>query len=204
MPGIGLDPSGRAEAHALARALAVATPVAVYASPLERTMQTASIIGEACGVAVTPHDAFIEMDVGAWTGHSIVSLDADATDAWRRFNAYRSGTPAPGGELQLTVQARVVAALLELASAHADATVVVVTHAEIIRVAVGHALGVPIDLQRRIHVAPASVSTIELDAWDARLVALNHGHGLPLAHPRAEALNPNRREPLHRADRSHR
>jgi broad specificity phosphatase PhoE len=171
-PGMSLDDVGRRQATALAHDLADAGAAAIYTSPLERAMETACAIGARAGVTVTPLQALIEMDVGEWTGRTLTELDADAGDAWRRHNVFRSASRAPRGELQLEVQARAVAALLDLLQRHASDTVIAVTHAEVIRAVLGHWLGVPIDLQRRIDVAPASVTTIELEPWDARVTSV--------------------------------
>jgi probable phosphoglycerate mutase len=89
---------------------------------------------------------------------------------------YRSGTRAPGGELALEAQARAVAAALRLAAAHPDdpdARVAAVSHADVIKAVLGHALGIPLDLQHRLEVAPASVSEVELRPWGARVLAVN-------------------------------
>ena len=72
-----------------------------------------------------------------------------------------------------TVQARVVGELLGLRDAHPDATVVVVSHADPIRSALAHFLGVPLDLMLRLSVDPASTSALELGDWGATLRFLN-------------------------------
>jgi probable phosphoglycerate mutase len=171
--GIELDDAGREQALALAERLRACGAVAVYASPLERAMQTAQAIAARLRLPVTPLDGLVEIDVGAWTGRTIASLDQEGADEWRRFNSYRSGTRAPGGELQLEVQTRAVRALLRLVDRHPTDTILAVSHADVIRAVLGHALGVPIDLQHRIDIAPASVSVLELAPWGPLVGAVN-------------------------------
>jgi probable phosphoglycerate mutase len=171
--GIDLSEVGRRQAGALAEALAGCGAAAVYASPLERAMQTAQTIAARLRVPVTPLDGLVELDVGAWTGRTIASLDQEASDEWHRFNAYRSGARPPGGELQLEAQTRAVRALLRLADRHPAETIVAVSHADVIRSVLAHALGIAIDLQHRLEVAPASVSVLELAPWGPLVRAVN-------------------------------
>ena len=55
-PGVHLNPEGRAQAKALAQRLASTLIEAVYASPLERTLETAEIIaaGEKAAMEALP------------------------------------------------------------------------------------------------------------------------------------------------------
>lgn len=177
--GVDLSDVGREQALRLAERLSGSGAVAVYASPLERAMQTAQALASRLGVPLRPIDGLTELDVGAWTGRTIASLDQGGDDEWRRFNAYRSGTRAPGGELQLEAQTRAVRALLRLAERHPTDTVLAVSHADVIRTVIGHALGIPIDLQHRVDVAPASVSALELVPWGTLVTVVNWRADMP-------------------------
>jgi len=90
-------------------------------------------------------------------------LESDAK--WRLFNSYRSGARVPGGESMLEVQVRAVTELARLRLRHEGAAVAVVSHAEWIRSAVMHALGMSLDLFGRLEIGPASVSTLDLAEW---------------------------------------
>ena len=170
-PGVGLNAAGRAQAAALGRRLASAPLTAVHSSPLARALETAAAL--AAPHRLTPHvePGLAELDFGAWTGRVIDGLRGDG--AWTHFNAYRSGTRAPGGELALEAQSRAVAAVLRLADASPDGCVAVVSHADVLKAVVGHLLGVPIDLQHRLEIAPASVTEAELSPWGARVLGVN-------------------------------
>lgn len=60
LPGFHLSEDGRTTTEGLARALASARVAAVYASPLERAMETASILTGPHGLEVTPEERLIE------------------------------------------------------------------------------------------------------------------------------------------------
>jgi len=170
-PGVHLNAQGRLQAQALARRI-VGLPVsAVYSSPLERAVETADPIAKLLGLQTAIGEEFQELDFGEWTGCEIDALAQ--LPAFQRFNAFRGCAPVPGGEFMLQAQARIVAGLEALRTRHADAQVVVVSHGDMIKAAVAHYAGIPLDLFQRIEISPASISTVELDAAAVRILAIN-------------------------------
>lgn len=176
-PGIGLTEQGRREVGALAERLRGAGLTAVYASPLERARSTAEPLAEAAGTEVVVREELNELDYGQWTGKSFSELDADPR--WRAFNSFRGGMRIPGGETMLEVQARVAGLMLELRASHPEGRVALVTHADTIRAALTHFLGLPMDFFLRLAVDTASVSVLALEEWGAELRCLNHTGPLP-------------------------
>ena len=167
----GLGDEGWAQAQRLADWLHGVQPSAVYTRPIRRAVQAAECIAARLQQRAQARPALTEVDFGAWTGRRFAALDD--VERWRRFNTFRSRTAPPGGEPMSAVQARVVGELLGLRDAHPDATVVVVSHADPIRSALAHFLGVPLDLMLRLSVDPASTSALELGDWGATLRFLN-------------------------------
>jgi len=126
-PGVHLNEEGRGQAERLARRLAGERLRAVYASSLERTLETARPIAAA---------------------H------------------------------RLEVQARVVSWLEGVRDRHAGReAVAAVTHGDVVKAAVFHCGGVSLDQVHRWDIAPAFVSTLELEASGARLVSVNDTGG---------------------------
>lgn len=109
--------------------------------------------------------------MGEWAGSSFEELGGQAE--WRRFNALRSMTRPPGGELMLETQARVVTELECLRRRHPEQVVAVVSHADVIKAAISHLAGAPLDLFHRIEIAPASVSVVGLDENAVRIQRVN-------------------------------
>jgi probable phosphoglycerate mutase len=68
----------------------------------------------------------------------------------------------PGGETLGEAQRRVVAVLEELAGRHPRGAVALVTHGDVIKLAVAHYAGVHIDLYQRIEAGPGSISAVAL------------------------------------------
>jgi probable phosphoglycerate mutase len=162
---------GWAQAARLAERLATARIAAVYSSPLERARETAEAVARPHGLAVGILGGAVEIDFGDWTGRTLAELAEDPR--WRRFNTFRSATRIPGGEMMPEVQARIVAALEELRLRHGDATVAVVSHGDVIKSAVCHYAGIPLDLLLRLEVEPASVTAVTVAELGARILSLN-------------------------------
>jgi broad specificity phosphatase PhoE len=168
---IPLNTLGEAQARRLADRLKSVDVEAVFTSPLTRAVQTANALAAGRNIPVLTETTLREVDVGEWDNRSFAGLDA--IESWKFFNTFRSGTRPPGGEMMLEVQARVVGFLERLTHEYGDATVAVVSHADVIRCAVCHYLGIPLDLSLRVQIRPASITTLRLSPWGAELVNLN-------------------------------
>jgi broad specificity phosphatase PhoE len=171
MPGVGLSEHGQAEARWLAARLAEERIDALYASPMQRTRETAAIIAEQLHLPVGTREDVIELDYGEWTGATFEAVRGDPR--WQMWVRSRSTASLPGGESMRAVQQRIVAALFDLCAAHADARVAIVSHGDVIRAGLLFALGMPLDFYSRIEVAPASISTIHLEAGGMRVLGVN-------------------------------
>jgi probable phosphomutase (TIGR03848 family) len=161
--GLHLADKGRAQAEAVAARIATLQGpkraiAAVYASPLERTRETAAPIGKALGLRVQQNKGLLECDFGEWTGAELKALYKKPE--WRTVQRNPSGFRFPGGESFTEMQGRICGAIDRLRTAHPGATVVAVSHADPIKAAVAHALGTHLDLFQRIVVSPCSVSAI--------------------------------------------
>ena len=174
IPGIPLNAQGRDEAARVAERLAAASLAALVTSPIQRARETAAVIAARTKAPMHVDDALTEIDVGRWAGCTFDELSSGVQSAeWRRFNTFRAGTRAGGGELMLDAQVRSVSALLAMRAPYAGEAVVVVSHADVIKAAVAYYIGMPLDLAQRLELAPASITTLSLDADGVRLLALN-------------------------------
>jgi broad specificity phosphatase PhoE len=171
MPGVVLSAHGRAEAEAAGRKLVGLGVAAIYASPMERTRETAEIVGSRLSLPVTILDDLAELDFGEWTGLTFDEVRKDPR--WPEWATHRSLSCIPGGETMRQVQRRVVEAIMEMRQQHPSDSVVVVSHGDVIRAALVFALGMPLDFYARIEVATASLSTMRIDANGVRVIAVN-------------------------------
>lgn len=119
-----LSRRGREEATARGRNVASRfDPVAIYASPYVRALETARLIGAVLGLEPIVVDALREQDFGALRGQPYESVARDPlwhSDRWR----FRP----PEGETLEEVGNRAGPALDEIAARHFGSEVVVVSH----------------------------------------------------------------------------
>jgi probable phosphomutase (TIGR03848 family) len=176
-PDLHLSEQGLAQADAVAqrigalRAKEHGAPVAVYASPLERTTETARPIARALGLRVRSDRGLLECDFGDWTGRKL--HDLAKKPEWSTVQRNPSGFRFPGGESFLEMQARMASALARLTARHPGGTVVAVSHADPIKAVVAQAAGTPLDLFQRLTVAPCSVSAIAYTAGGPVVLTVN-------------------------------
>jgi probable phosphomutase (TIGR03848 family) len=160
IPGIHLNETGHQQAHAVAQRLAALPIKAVYSSPLTRCVETAAYIADTHRLSIQYIDEVGEVEYGEWEGKKIKKLAKKPL--WRAVQFFPSRARFPQGEALREVQFRAVQAVEEIAASHDKELVVVVSHADIIRLLLAHYLGVHIDLFQRIVISPASASVLAL------------------------------------------
>jgi broad specificity phosphatase PhoE len=172
MEGVRLGPTGKAQAQRLAHRMQREEINAIYSSPRERTLQTAAAIALACELdEPKTTEALDEIDFGPWSGQTFEKLDADP--AWRRWNSTRSLCRTPGGESMLDVQQRVLSVVEMLLRQKGASKIALVSHADVIKAAVSHFLGLSIDAWSRFDIAPASITSIAAGDWGAKVITVN-------------------------------
>lgn len=167
-PGVHLDAPGRAQAEAAARRLARLPVTAVYSSPLERTRETAAPVARAHGLRVRVEQGILEVDYGDWTDRPLGQLRRRTL--WRTIQQAPSRVTFPGGESIRAAQQRAVEATERLAVLHRGETIVLVSHADVIKAVLAHHLGMGLDLFQRLVISPASSSVLVLPDGAAPVV----------------------------------
>jgi probable phosphoglycerate mutase len=144
---------------------------AVYASPLERTRETAAPIAKALRQRVRANRGLLECDFGEWTGAELKALGK--LPEWKQVQTYPSGFRFPGGESFTEMQTRITDAVAKLVASHPGKSVVAVSHADPIKAVVAHAMGTHLDLFQRIVVSPCSVTAILYSAGGPIVLCVN-------------------------------
>lgn len=170
-PGVHLNELGLRQAERLVERLDGVRIDTIVSSPLERCRETAAPLAKARGRAVDVGRAWIEVGYGEWTGRSISQLRR--TKLWRRVMFAPSNVRFPGGESLLEVQGRAVAATLDIAARQARGTVVVVSHADVIRLLVAHVAGMHADHLQRLSIDTASITAVSISDGFPRLLTVN-------------------------------
>jgi probable phosphoglycerate mutase len=184
MPEVHINDEGQQQAHVLAERLRHLPITAIYSSPLERTRETAAPLAQALGLDVHIRDTLGEVQYGEWTGKQLDELSK--LDEWKIVQRYPSGMRFPGGEAMRDMQHRIVNALDAIAQNHPREIVAVFSHADVIKAALAHYLGMHLDLFQRIMIEPTSVSVIGLSKYGPAVVRVND-HGPLQLEPEKEA-----------------
>jgi probable phosphoglycerate mutase len=170
--GLHLADAGLEQARRVAERIKELPKVdAVYASPLERTRQTAEPIARAVGKRITAHKGLLECDFGDWTGAKLADLMKKPE--WATVQRSPSTFRFPNGESFTEMQTRMVSALDDIRSRHPGGTVVCVSHADPIKAAVAHAMGTHLDLFQRIVIGTCSVSAVAYSPFGPVVLTVN-------------------------------
>jgi probable phosphoglycerate mutase len=158
-PGIPLSAAGVAATAEVAISLTGMGASAVYASPIQRCRETATILARPHGLKPRIRQGLIEVDYGAWSGRTLRSLYR--LRAWKSLMEDPVGFRFPGGETLDEVRRRAVHTVERLAGKHEEETVLAVSHGDVIRSIVAHSLNGATDLIHRLHVGPLGITILE-------------------------------------------
>ena len=151
-----LNEAGRAQAAEIAARVAGFGPERVITSPLLRTVETAEIVGAACGLPVTVEDRLVEVDYGEYDGLPFAELPSHLVRRWR----IEADFAPPGGERLSSVGVRMAALGSEILADLGTAPVVAVSHVSPIKAAVCWALGLPDLASWRMRLDNASMTRL--------------------------------------------
>jgi probable phosphoglycerate mutase len=173
MPNVHLSSEGCRQTEALGRILSSVKFEAIYASPLERAVETAEPLARDQGLDILIREGLIEIGYGSWQGQSLKALRR--RKLWPIIQSTPSLARFPEGESFPEAQARVVAELEALRGLHRSkrASIACVFHSDPIKLAIAHYLGMPLDLFQRITIAPASMSVLAVSDSHVRVMGLN-------------------------------
>ena len=164
-PNLHLSDEGKSQAEMIAKEIKkssnsfLGTKVsAVYASPMERTQETAKPIAKTLNLRVRTLQGLNECDFGDWTGRRL--RDLSKLKSWSTVQKQPSSFRFPNGESFTEMQNRMLKTVDKILERHSGETVVCVSHADPIKAILASAVGTPLDLFQRILVGPCSASVV--------------------------------------------
>jgi broad specificity phosphatase PhoE len=171
LPGVHINEAGRAEARALARLLTAGPPDRIVSSPVERTVETATIVAEALGCVVQTDPRLTETGLGAWEGLAVADVMARYAEQWLAWRTAPTKTHVPGMEKVGAVAERMLAAASEYLAL--GGSTLLVSHQDPLLALVCRLLDLPLDAMRRMEISPGSLSVFEIVRGEPVLVTLN-------------------------------
>jgi broad specificity phosphatase PhoE len=183
LPGIHLNERGKHQADELGKALSETPLRAIYSSPLERALETAEPIAQIRGLKTIQEPGLLESDIGKWQGQSIRRLAI--TKYWRIIQQAPSRAGHPEGETFLQTQTRITTTLDTICRNYKPRDIIAcVFHADPIKLAVAHYLGLPLDHFQRLACDTASVTMLAVGDSFAQLIWLNRRPPFELKDPK--------------------
>ena len=162
-PGISLDETGFAQAEGLIDRIGDVLISRVISSPLQRCIETISPLQKKYGKSkIEIDESFIESDYGSWTGQKLNELAKEPL--WKEVQKEPSSVTFPEGESFKAMFARVSTGLDSIIKTLAENdNVIVVSHGDIIKLAIAKILDLPIDNFQKLVIDPASISIVKVE-----------------------------------------
>lgn len=177
--GITLSKRGRAQARRIAKIYSDYGFDLIYSSPLQRCIETVDGLARVTRKKVISDSAFVEMNYGDWSGKFLSELSKKRE--WKLIQSKPSGFKFPKGESFTGAQRRVIKRLNELSVKHPNKTILIVTHGDIIKLAVQSVMNGALDDFQRIVVDPASITVCHWSKKEKSLLHLNLPSGNSIA-----------------------
>lgn len=184
-----LSEEGRGQVEHLAQRMTGSQIAAVYASPLDRTMETARILAEPHRLEVTPRDGLREISHGHWEGLTRTEVETRFAEEYTSWESDPFTFAPEGGESGISVLARALPVVREIVVKHKDQNVLVVSHKATIRLILSSLLGFDERGYRdRLDQAPACLNIVDFKGpVHARLMLFND-----ISHYADQPLRPHR------------
>ena len=173
--GVELSDVGRDQARRLADRLHGEGIASIYCSPLSRTLETARIVADGCGIEPETRDGLREIGHGHWEGLTRAEVERRFPDEYAAWEEDPFTFAPAGGESGVSVLARALPVIRELVVGHPGQRVLVVSHKATLRLLLSSLLGFDARGYRdRLDQAPACLNVVDFrDPVRARLMLFN-------------------------------
>lgn len=137
--------------------------LAIVSSPLVRCRAFAEWLSGTTAIPLRVEARLAEVGFGAWEGRTAEDINREIPDGVFDFKCDPVGRRPPGAEPLAEFSGRVAAAYEQIVAEHKGEHVLVVAHAGVIRMAIGHALGLPPERVYRLNVGSAGMARIRIE-----------------------------------------
>jgi len=172
---VALSDEGRHQARKLGERLSGEKIAAVYASPLDRTVETAGFLARPHELEIQTRDGLREISHGRWEELTRKEVEAQYPEEAAMWDKDPFTFAPAGGESGLAVTARALPVLIDIVRAHPGEQVIVVSHKATIRLLLSSLLGFdPRRFRDNLDQNPAALNIVDFrDPTRARLTLFN-------------------------------
>ena len=148
---------------------------AVITSPVLRARQTAEMIAKHCGgIDVEEAAGLAELDYGEWVNRDIDELIAENPVEWKKYRTRPHEMSFPGGESMEDASKRIGAFADGIGERYEVGRVVLVSHADVIKIALVHLMGFELRHMARLSIDNCAVCMLRMtESSGPRLVLLS-------------------------------
>lgn len=159
---VPLSPLGKEQARRAAVRLQSEQLDALYASPLQRALETANIIARHLGMRVSVERDLAEINHGLWEGLTTAQVIREYPVDYSRWVSQPHLVAMPQGESLADVARRTEAALAIILAKHRDGKVAICAHDAVLRVLLLKSLGLGLEHFWKWNFENASLSVIQV------------------------------------------
>ncbi len=172
---VELSDEGKFQAARLAERLVDDSIVAVYCSPMTRTVQTATILASLKNHPLIQRDGLREIHHGHWEGMRRADVESQYPDEYAAWEEDPFTFAPQGGEAGVNVISRALPIIREIVLEHRGENVLVVSHKATLRLVISSLLGFDARGYRdRLDQSPACLNVLDFkDAVRVRLMLFN-------------------------------
>lgn len=177
-PGISLSEKGVKQSIELAERLQGVKFSQIRISPMERCAETVQPLisqfpkSAAAKIGIEIDEDLVEVNYGKWTGKKLSVLSKDKS--WKVVQDTPSAMYFPGGEGLLDVQSRAMRGLNRISKTPGNEAKLLVSHGDVIKAIVASVLGTHLDHFQKIVIDPASITVLDFNGKDYRVLTLNN------------------------------
>ncbi len=173
LPGVSLSKIGLEQAQGVVNRIGASNFEQIRVSPMQRCAETiAPWLNSPFSKGVLRYhidDDLNEVDYGLWSGRKLSHLSKDPM--WNLVQNKPSKVTFPQGEKIKSAQQRAKRSVLDAHSNKKSANYLFVSHGDIIKSLVASLVGLPLDSFQNLIIHPASLTVIDFDGSQGRLLA---------------------------------
>jgi broad specificity phosphatase PhoE len=167
---VNLTSKGFKDSRKIRSRLAKTKFTRVYSSPITRCVQTVTpYLDSNSNIGVTLTESVIEMDYGNWSGKKLAVLSKKKE--WSLIQNQPGEFTFPNGESFQDMRRRVKSFLNSLIGA--EGPILIVSHGDIIKMALTITLDLPLNKFQNFVIAPASISIIDYSQKSKSVISTN-------------------------------